>query len=807
MKVSLNWIKDYIDLPADLTMEKLAYDLTMRTVEVEGWENPADGLRKVVIGQILSVEPHPDADRLRVCMVDIGAEQPLQIVCGGSNLRVGQKVVVAAPGSMVRWHGEGEPVEIKVGKLRGVRSEGMICASDELDLGGLFPAAESHEIMDLTDFPGAEAGVEVGELLKLDDMILEIDNKSMTNRPDLWGHYGIARELSAIYGLELKPLPVFELPASYDAYNVEIENPEDCPRYAATVWEGLQNGPSPYWLKLRLHLLGHNPRTLLVDLSNYVMLATGEPNHAFDHKAVGDMIRVRRARQGDHLVLLDDQEPRLSQEDILICADQEPVALAGIMGGKGHSIEADTQKIVFETAIFSPRRVRSSSQRHDIRTDSETRFEKGIDDARVDQAMALMQSLLKELQPEARITAHCDQHPQKQPETVILLDRTRVEKSLGREISGEEIEGLLKPLGFTCRMQSESELLVTVPCWRATGDVEEEADLIEEIARMIGYENFDYVAPTIELKHAVKAENFDLERRVREYLPVRCGLQEVFTYPWVEEKLLNVCGYPDEQSIAIVPPPSPETRYLRQSLLPGLIGAAKLNERYYSEFGLFEMTQVFAKNEQRNADGEPLPVCDVHLGAVLFGSDAWRSFRELKGIIEMLPRYCACEELRFERREKGPWADPEVWLDITDKTGQKLGSLSLLSLAAKKEIGFKRGDLALLEINMTALKALASRTNHFTPLPQFPLVEMDFSVLCDEGVKWEDIIAEIGKRVSSVEFKEEYRGKQVPEGKKSLMFRVRFGKEDGTMSSEEIEEKRKSLVNRLSKKLNIEIRS
>lgn len=810
MKVSLNWIKEYVDLPKELSMTQLAHDLTMRTVEVEGYENPADGLRQVVIGTILSVAAHPDADRLRVCEVEVGKDRALQIVCGGSNLYVGEKVVVAAPGSRVRWHGEGEPVEIQVGKLRGVVSEGMICAADELSLGALFPAADEHEIMDLTDFPGAESGVELAELLDLDDMILEIDNKSMTNRPDLWGHYGLARELAAIYKRPLKCLPVFEKPAGLAEYDITVENGEDCSRYAATVWEGLENGPSPFAMRMRLQLLGHTPRNLLVDLSNYVMLATGEPNHAFDYEQAGDHITVRRAREGEKIELLDETELTLCPEDLVIANTHEAMALAGIMGGKAHSIRGNTVKMVFETAVFHPAQIRKTSQRYDIRTDSETRFEKGIDQARVDQALGLMQALLSELQPQAKLVAQGDVWARKQEEISLELDLNWLSRRLGRELYPIELDDLLKPLGFSTENIENNKVTVRVPSWRATGDISLNADLVEEAARMIGYENFEAIAPGVELHGAVQAPAPDLNRKVREFLASRGGLREVYTYPWQEDRFVRLCGE-DERTLCLSAPPAPEQATLRSSLIPGLLHAMKTNERYFEEFGIFESAQVFLKRELQEDSGDParyLPDCPTHLGALIFGNDAWALYRRAKGILEAMPRQCSFEPFSFRPAEEAaPWADRTTFTDILDARGERIGVLGLLSAAGKTELSVRRGNAAVFELDLSRVIPLPSRSNHFLALPQYPQVEMDFSILCSEELSWREIEEEIGKRVDQLELIDEYRGKQVPQGKKSLTFRVRYGRKDATLTAEEIEEKRTQLMNKLSKKLGAEIRA
>lgn len=533
MKLSLNWIREYTGLPADLTKEQLSYDLTMRTVEVEGVENPADSLKSVVIGRILAVQEHPNADQLQVCLVDIGSGEPSTIVCGGSNLREGQIVVVAVPGSVVKWHGVGDPVEIKSVKLRGVRSEGMICAASELGLEDLFPASNEREIMDLTGWD-AKPGDSAADVLQLNDFILEIDNKSITNRPDLWGHYGIARELAAIYGAELRPLPVFAPPAGTPEFPVAIRDENLCRRYAAVVYTGLRNEPSPYWLKVKIWKAGMRPINNLVDITNYIMLATGQPTHGFDRKHVADGIVVRRAKPNEKLELLDDRVINLSTDDLLICDTNKPIGLAGIMGGKHDSILPETSEMILEMANFHPLTIRRSAQRLGVRTEASTRYEKSIDTQRIDQAMGVAGWLIGQILPQARVAAVNDNYPVKTELPVIDVPLAFLTERLGRKLSPGEVSGHLKLLGFTASYNN-GVFKVEVPSWRATGDVSVRDDILEEVARMIGYENFAFIPPTVTLANAINQRTSDTDRAIREYLACRCGLQEIFTYPWTDE--------------------------------------------------------------------------------------------------------------------------------------------------------------------------------------------------------------------------------------------------------------------------------
>jgi len=804
MKVSLNWIREYVDLPADLTMERLAFDLTMRTVEVEGYENLSEGLKNIVTGRITEVSPHPQADRLRVVLADVGLPAPEQIVCGGSNLEVGQMVVVARPGAKVRWHGEGEPVEIKASKLRGVASAGMICASSEIGLADLFPFVDDHEIMDLTGI-ACRPGQNLAEVLGLDDEILEIDNKSLTNRPDLWGHYGIARELSAIYGCTLRPLPICTVDAKLPACPVEIANDDLCRRYAAVAYAGLVNVPSPLWLKVALTKVGMRPINNLVDITNYVMLAVGQPTHGFDRTHVKGEIRVRTANEGEVLELLDGRKLVLGPKNLVIADRENPLGLAGIMGGRQDSILPDTTEIVLEIANFSPTCIRHTTQAFGLRTEASIRFEKHVDTQRVDQALGLAAKLFADIVPGSRITAFTDLNLRPTVPPVVAVTLPFLSTRLGSPVTASDVEKSLNPLGF--QVEADGGLLrVATPSWRGTGDVSLPDDILEEVARMIGYENFSYRAPVITLEKPVNQRPVQLDRNLREYLAFRCGFQEVFTYPWVEDRFHEAAGFRPEELLAISTPPSPENSRLRASLVPGMLETLVTNLRYFGSFKVFEVTQVFRPGAMSpSVPEEVLPLQEKHLAGAMAGSDAGALFFEAKGVIASMARFCQMGPLSFARMLEPVWAEKKVWLNVM-AAGEVIGSLGLLSLKTMKAAGIKNTQAVVFEINLEKLTPLPSRTNGFRHLPLFPLVEQDLSMLLDEAVKWSEIEALVGPMVREVEYVEEYRGKQIPAGKRSLMLRVRLGSEEGTLTSEQIEAQMQSVMKKLNRQFGAEIR-
>ena len=523
MKVSLNWIRDYVQLPADADLKRLAYDLTMSTVEVEDAVELAKQFEHIAVGVINAVEQHPNADKLKVCKTDIGGEVK-DIVCGGTNLRTGMKVAVALPGAMCRWHGEGEPVEIKQSKLRGVESYGMICGAAEIGLADLFPTKEEAHILDLSDFD-APAGTSLADALDLNDIILEIDNKSMTNRPDLWGHYGIAREIAALYDLPMKAFPHFDRNVENTAgFHVTVEDTERCPRYLSAQIEGLSVKPAPYEMQSRIWRVGMRPINALVDITNYVMLATGQPTHAFDSDHIAGHIIVRRAGEGEKLLLLNGKELALTADDLVIADDAGVVGLAGVMGGAKDSILPETDKVILEVANFDAKGIRRTALRYDNRTEASARYEKAIDPERCDQAFDLSMQLLSQLYPEMKVTGLVDEYPTHLKQAEIDVALSWLERRLGKRLLPEEIRHKLELLGYTVSFKGDNMHLV-VPTWRSTGDVSIQADIMEEVARMYGYENFEAEPITTTFDGAISQLDKDLERRIKEYLAIRCGMR------------------------------------------------------------------------------------------------------------------------------------------------------------------------------------------------------------------------------------------------------------------------------------------
>lgn len=811
MKVSLNWIRDYVQLPADADLKRLAYDLTMSTVEVEDAVELAKQFEHMAVGVINAVEQHPNADKLKVCKTDIGGEVK-DIVCGGTNLRAGMKVAVALPGAMCRWHGEGEPVEIKQSKLRGVESYGMICGAAEIGLADLFPTKEEAHILDLSDFD-APAGTPLADALDLNDIILEIDNKSMTNRPDLWGHYGIAREIAALYDLPMKAFPRFGRGVENTAgFHVTVEDTERCPRYLSAQIEGLSVKPAPYEMQSRIWRVGMRPINALVDITNYVMLATGQPTHAFDSDHIAGHIIVRRAGEGEKLLLLNGKELALTADDLVIADDAGVVGLAGVMGGAKDSILPETDKVILEVANFDAKGIRRTALRYDNRTEASARYEKAIDPERCDQAFDLSMQLLSQLYPEMKVTGLADEYPTHLKQAEIDVALSWLERRLGKRLLPEEIRHKLELLGYTVSFEGDNMHLV-VPTWRSTGDVSIQADIMEEVARMYGYENFEAEPITTTFDGAINQLDKDLERRIKEYLAIRCGMQEIFTYPWMDEQFVNAVLQSTEGILSLSTPPSPAERFVRSSLLPNLCKAVVKNERYFNDFAIFETAQVF-RDENYTAPydaREKLPSQRKNVAGAFASTDKdiTALFRRVKGVVEMMARYVHMETLTFRQEEKPIWADNVVWLNIY-RGEEKVGDLALLAKKVSMACGIKNLNVMLFQLDQDSLVPLKSRTNTFTHIAEYPMTDYDISLLLDGSVQWKDVVQTVSgiksELLHDVSFVDEYRGKQVPAGKKSLTLRLSIGSKEKTLTSAEIEEVAAGVLRKIAKRFGAELR-
>ncbi|MBI3300935.1 MAG: phenylalanine--tRNA ligase subunit beta, partial [Deltaproteobacteria bacterium] len=622
------------------------------------------------------------------------------------------------------------------------------------------------------------------------DVVFEIDNKSLTNRPDLWGHYGIARELAAIYGCKLKPLPAID--RDFPAANLlgEIEETA-CGRFAAVRISGVRVNTAPFWMRSRLVRVGQRPINLYVDITNYVMFAVGQPSHVYDTDRLQLPLGTRYSRKGEKVRLLDGKEYDLDPSILSIVDRKGPVAIAGIMGGAESSISGETREVLLELANFDALKVRRAATHLDLRSEASSRFEKGVDTQRVDAALNLFIGLVRQIQPTAPVTGFQDVLLHSARPKSIDVEISFIQDRLGKPLSADEIAQKLESFQFNVTRELET-LHIVVPSWRSTGDVSMPHDIVEEVARLYGYDNFEFMAPEVRLERQTTDRRVLLERRLKELLAMTAGMQEIVSYPWVKDRFLEAAGFKLSDTLRINPAPASDQGSLQPSLIPNLLEGVVTNLRYFMSFRIFQAGPVFLKSEFKPLDDthESLPEQPRHLAGAFVGPDADVLFREAKGLIETLKRAAHIHSLDFSPETSAPWADKGGRLGL-EAHGRSVGAMGVLTNRAKRLAGIRRGNIVLFELNINALEPLESRENKYRPLPEYPEVDFDLSLIFPEEVLWRDLsqrVQDMHSLVREVIFVDQYRGKGIPEGKKSITFRLRLASPVRTLRSEEVSE-------------------
>jgi phenylalanyl-tRNA synthetase beta chain len=821
MKLSLAWLRDYVDLPDGITVDRVMHDLTVATVEVEGAHSPGTGLAGVVVGRVESVAPLP---RSTVPFepppgVNVGVEAPAMfaVVC-----TVGAgKVVTATSNAINLVQGMFVPVTLRdlanrdrhtedAGGLvapRGPADEAFVGTARHFGLEDLFPARDEGAVPDLRALP-CSPGDPLADVIGWNDTVLEIDNKSLTNRPDLWSHYGIARELSAIYRCPLKPIPGAVGPWPSALLTGSIEG-DKCNRLALLRLVDVRTEPAPFWMRSRLARIGQRPINIWVDLTNYVMFAVGQPCHAYDSAHLALPLIVHAAPQGSDIDLLDGGRYRLDAADLVISDKDGVVDLAGVMGGRDSAVSAGTTEILFEAGSFDGLSVRRTAARLGLRTEASARFEKMLDTDRVDDALALFTDLVRQIQPAAQVAGFHDVQRSRTERRRVSSTVGFFQKRIGTALTPDEIAEPLRALGFDVSVD-EHTVDAVAPVWRSTGDITMAHDLLEEVARLRGYDNFEFVPPTVQLEQATLGPRLVLARRTKEVLAFAGGLQEVLTYPWTRDGFLEAMGMMAGRRVRLAVPPKPDQASLRPSLLPNLLEVVARNVSFSPQFRIFEYGRVFLPDMVGgDSDNELLPSHPQYVAAAYVGAEADVLFSQAKGLLELLPRAAHMGPLEFSSHVTAPWADVSGRLSIVS-AGAPIGTLGVLSKRARRLAGIKRSEIVMFELNVDALEPLASRENRYRSVSEHPESDYDLSLLFRDEVAWRSIedIARAGHPlVRGVRFVDQYRGRGVPPGQKSVTLRVRIGAENRTLTTKEINEAANGVVEGLKKNLGGELRS
>ncbi len=800
MRVSLQWLSDYVDLVVDA--EELADRLTNAGTSVESVERVTGGWDGCVVGRVLEVFPHPRADRLSVCRVDVGGEVK-EIVCGAPNVRAGMLSPVALPGARIadgKLVGEAE--------IRGVRSWGMLLSEKEL---GISDDAEGVMVLE----EGMEPGTDLHLALGLEDTVLILE--ITPNRPDCLSMLGIAREVAALTGQALRRprIQVYEEgPPAEEEVRVEILDEEKCSRYVARLIDEVKVGPSPWWMRKRLRAAGIRPISNVVDVTNYVMLEMGQPLHAFDYHLLKEgHIIVRRAEPGDRLVTLDGVKRDLHPEDLLICDPGGPVALAGVMGGELSEVSSRTSKVLLESAHFEPSGIMRTSRRHDLSSEASYRFERGVDPDGCLPAADRAAGLIAELAGGKVRPGAVDVRARSVAPRRLELRVERAGRLIGITLNKEEASRILESLELKVVGISEDRLRVEVPTFRP--DLEREIDLVEELARIYGYQRIPATLPRTSHNVGFLTREQRLRREIARVM-AGCGLHEAITVSFVPGWWLEVLD-PERRHLPPQPlrlrnPLSEEASMLRPSLLPGLLEAVRFNlNRRLVDVHLFEMGRVFLPLEGRKLPQEPL-----RLGAVLTGRwlpKPWDGeaqdcdFYTMKGILEVLMRTLHVEDWELESGEGPPFLHPmrrgTVMLE-----GKEAGYMGTLHPRVAENLDIPGAEV--MEVEVAALVEAAKDLPPFKEIPRFPSVQVDLALVVDEEVPAAEVERVIrsagGDLLREVRLFDLYRGAQIGKGEKSLAYSLVFYSLERTLREDEVREIVEGVVGALAAELGARLR-
>ncbi len=804
MIVTYNWLKEFVDF--DYSPQDLSDRLTMLGLEVEGMSAIGEGLDSVIVARLERVESHPDADRLTVCQVNKG-DEVVQVVCGATNHKTGDYVALAQPGSVLPGD-----FKIKKSKIRGQESHGMLCSEKEL---GLSNEAAGILILD----PGLPLGTPVFEALQIKDTVLEIG--LTPNRPDCLSVVGIAREIAAMCGQPLR-LPAPQLAETGESIGasaaVEIIDPQGCPRYAARMVRKVKIGPSPDWMVQRLESVGLRSINNVVDVTNYVMLELGHPMHAFDFRFLnGGKIVVKRATDGETFTTLDDAEHNLVAEDLMICDAERPVAMAGVMGGQNSEVQDDTETVLLEAAYFNPVSIRRTSKRHGLHTESSHRFERGADIDMIPVALDRAAALIAELAGGEIARGMIDNYPQPLARNEISLSAEKTEKLLGVPIDLARIGQLLQGIGLGVEpgaLDSADTLRISVPSFRP--DLEREVDLIEEVARLYGYDDIPQTMPHASLENSEPRIEQKLERQLRNLL-ASSGFSELINYSFIGRdavrKLRLDDADPRHQPVAILNPLNEDQSVMRTTLVPSMLEALARNLAYRTtDLQLFELRPVFFP-----AGGELGSRQELHLVAAISGKNAplgWAreskpvDFFDLKGVLENLLAALGIKNPVFSSDAGESWLHPgKSALVKTDKT--TLGVIG--ELHPQVQLAFDLDQpVYFFELNLDRLFSCAGQRDPFAIPSRFPAVERDSALLVDAAIEAGQVLEvarrSLGKYGQDIVIFDLYTGKGIPDGKKSLALRIRYGSPDKTLTEDEISKAHGKLVKSVCHQLAAEIR-
>lgn len=766
MFISINWIKDFVDL-SGLDTDELIHKFSLSTAEVENeiFYKGSD-ISGIVVAEIKSVEPHPNSKKLHLLKVDAGESELSDVVCGAPNVRVGMKTAFAKLGARV-----GE-ITITPRELAGYTSCGMCCSEKELGL------SDDHTgIMEITD--DIPNGTDLKSVYQIDDVIFEVDNKSLTNRPDLWGHYGIAREFAALAGRPLKPLETVNI-SLYDKLpklDMKIED-ELCQRYSCLSFENITTKISPVNMRIRLFYCGMRAINFLADLTNYLMLEMGQPMHAFDSRKV-EKIRIKRFSSPFEFETLDGVNRSIDENTLMICNDDTPVAIAGIMGGLSSEIVYDTTSLTLESATFNAVSVRKTSARLSHRTDASMRYEKSLDPEMTVTAIARFVKLLTDTDKGVKVTSCLtDEYSFHYSAVKLSFDKAFVDRSTGIEISNETIIKTLRALGFGVE-NNGNDFTVDVPSWRATKDVTMKADIIEEITRIYGYDNFDIHTATAPLYPIRPFAEKTVEEKIRDILVKRFSLHELHSYVWAYYDEYKKLGIDVEENVKLLSAVNPNIETIRRSIIPTQLCQIRSNNSYSTDFGIFEIGRVVNGLDENNMCRE-----EKKLAVSLFSKteNIEKLYFKLCNMISVIADDIKHKNVSFKTKEADHgYIHPKNYCSIIID-GKEIGVIGLVHPSVSKKID-KKGNTVFLELDIRKFVDISDAGISYAEASKYPSIEIDLTFVSD---KYEPIAKAIKsasspliKRVAVIDTYSDETGK-------SITVRMTFVHPEKTLAREEV---------------------
>ena len=787
MLMIYDWLKSHTDFDKDLNPSEIRQLFTLHSFEVDGYESNDEKFKNIVIGEIKSLKKHPNADALKICEVYDGKNN-VQIVCGGSNLFEGQLVALCLEGAKVMWHGTDEVI-IKNTEIRGEKSFGMIAAADEIGLG----ESKGKEILDLSHLE-IKAGESLVEALNLPKLVLDIDNKSITNRPDLWSVEGLAREFAAITKskfFKVEEDTIIDLNNSTESIEPKEINKDIFKRFNLIKISNLKVCESPLEIQNKLKACGIKTINNIVDASNYVMLELGQPTHAFDANKINlEDLNITFAKKGDKFVGLDNKTYELKEDDAILKSNNQVQSLLGIMGSNSSAVDNDTKEILLESACFKYQNIRKTSKNHFIRTDSVQRFEKQTDPNLCVRAMFRFIEILKLSCPQLKIASKLyENYPEKVEEKTINLEIKKVESTLGVKISNEKIKNILDSLGFETE-DLTNNIIVKVPTFRSHADINFDYDLIEEIGRIYGYNNITPVMPIDTCKPPMQYKKRNLTNEFRQSLKTE-GLNEVINYSFQHADDFEKNKLDIKEAIQLENYLSNEQTHLRTDLLPNLLKNLNLNLKNQTEVNLFEFGRTYLENENN------FPIEEKHLGIISTSKD---SFYFIKSAISK-----AFKEKNIELQFLVPKNTPDYLIPnasaIIKAQGQEIGLIGLISPIVLNNNDIKE-KATYLNINFGKVSHLNFKPQKIKDINKFPSISFDLSILCDKkqlSSDFEKAISKASNLISSIEVFDIYEGENIANDKKAIAYKVTIESYERTLTNQDLETCMKQSIENINK--------